>query len=354
VTGLRSLSLAMGLGFLRDRTALFFTVLFPLMFLVLFGALFSDQTAPRAEVLAVGPVPVLDKLPAGARTELDRVLTVRSTDDEDAALEKVRKGEYEAVIRQQGDRVVVRYSAADPVRAATVNGLLSSLVQEANLALSGRPPAYRLEARQVEDESLDTIQYLTPGLIGWAVATGATFGSALTLVTWREKKILRRLRLAPVTVWSVVGARVGVSLVLALAQTATFLAVALLPYFGLRLDRYWWMAVPLVAAGTLAFLSLGMLAGAWARSAEAASAVANIVVLPMAFLSGAFFPLEAAPAWVRGLSVVFPLRHLVDGMQQVMVRGQGPVSVLPELAVLLGFALAVSLVAFRLFRWDDT
>ena len=62
------------------------------------------------------------------------------------------------------------------------------------------------------------------------------FGAALTLVTWRQKKILRRLRLSPVSTGDVVGARVGVSIAIALVQTAIFIGVALLPYFGLQLS----------------------------------------------------------------------------------------------------------------------
>jgi ABC-2 type transport system permease protein len=353
-TGFTSLSRAMALGFLRDRTALFFTVLFPLMFLVLFGGIFKNQSAPKVDIIEVGPVALLDQIPAGQRTDLDKVLKIERTDDLDAALAKVRKGDVDAAVEQIGDRVVLHYSAADQVKAGTVRGLFSSLVQSGNLAAAGvTSPAMTLAAEPVEDESLKIIQYVTPGLLGWAIATGATFGAALTLVTWRQKKILRRLRLSPVRTASVIGARVGVSIGIALGQMAIFVGVATLPYFGLRLSHAWWMAIPLVMAGTLAFLSIGLLAGAFAKTAEAASAIANLIVLPMAFLSGAFFPLQAAPAWLQTISQALPLRHLVDAMLDVMVRGQGPASALPALAILTGFAIVVGGVAAALFRWDD-
>jgi len=59
----------------------------------------------------------------------------------------------------------------------------SSIVQQANLAVTGRPPAYHLATEQVEDKSLKAIQYVAPGLLGWAVASGAAFGAATTLVS---------------------------------------------------------------------------------------------------------------------------------------------------------------------------
>ncbi|MGE5830872.1 MAG: ABC transporter permease [Micromonosporaceae bacterium] len=353
-TGFGSLSRAMALGFLRDRTALFFTILFPLMFLVLFGGIFKNQSAPKVDVIEVGPVALLDRIPAGQRADLDKVLKIERTNDMAAALEKVRKGDVDAAVEQSGAQVLLHYSAADQVKAGTVRGLFSSLVQSGNLAAAGvTSPAMTLATEPVEDESLKTIQYVTPGLLGWAIATGATFGAALTLVTWRQKKILRRLRLSPVRTTSVIGARVGVSIGIALGQMAIFVGVATLPYFGLRLSHAWWMAVPLVMAGTLAFLSIGLLAGAFAKTAEGASAIANLVVLPMAFLSGAFFPLQAAPAWLQTISQALPLRHLVDAMLDVMVRGQGAASALPAVAILTGFAVVVGGIAAVLFRWDD-
>jgi ABC-2 type transport system permease protein len=353
MSGFISLSRAMLLGFARDRAALFFTIVFPLMFLVLFGGLFKNQGVPRAKVVEVGSVAVLDQVPPDAQKDLAKVLDITKKTDRGAAFDAVRKGDYAAAVEQQGDAVVVHYSAADQVRAGTVQQVVASLVQQTNQALTGVPARLRVEDQQVEDESLKTIQFITPGLLGWAIATGATFGAALTLVTWRQKRILRRLRLAPVSTVSVVGARVGVSIGVALAQTAIFIGVATIPYFGLKLSNYWWMSIPVILVGTLAFLSIGLLVGAWAKSQESAQAIVNLVVLPMAFLSGSFFPLDNAPGWLRAISEIFPLRHLNQAMLDVMVRGKGPASVLPEVGVLAGFAIVMSLLATRLFRWDD-
>jgi ABC-2 type transport system permease protein len=350
---LGSLSKAMLLGFVRDRTALFFTIIFPLMFLLLFGALLRDTGTARVDVVAIGAVPVLDSMPADSRTEFDKVVNVERRDDAASALQAVRDGDVAAAIEQRGDTLVIHYSAADQVRAGTVRGIFSSLVEGANQALSGQPPKFSLAAERVEDESLKVIQFITPGLLGWAVATGATFGAALTLVTWREKRILRRLRLAPIRPGTVVSARVGISVLIALAQTAIFIGVATLPLFGLRLTTYWWMAIPLIIVGTLAFLSLGLLAGAWAKTQEGATAIANILVLPMAFLSGSFFPLDNAPSWLRTVSEVLPLKHLNNAMLDVMARGKDPAAVLPEAGILLGFAVVVTAIASRLFKWDD-
>jgi ABC-2 type transport system permease protein len=354
MTGFGSLSQAMSKGFLRDKLALFFTILFPLMFLILFGGLFKSAGASKTDVLEIGSVAVIDQIPAQARGELDQVLKVTKTEDREAALAKVRNGDAAAAIEQQGGKVIVHYSAADQVKAGTVQGIMQAVVQQGNLAAAGvTSPALTLDAQQVEDQSLQPIQYMTPGLLGWAVASGATFGAALTLVSWRQKKILRRLRLSPVPLISIISARVSVSIGIALVQAAIFIGIALLPYFGLRLSSDWWAFIPIMIAGTLAFLAIGLLAGSAAKTPDAASAIANLVVLPMAFLSGAFFPLDGAPGWLKAVSNLLPMKHLVTSMQDVMVRGQGFSSTLPAIGILLGFTVVITAISAMLFKWDD-
>jgi ABC-2 type transport system permease protein len=352
MSGFRSLAVAIVKGFVRDRQAVFFSVFFPLMFLVLFGGVFANQGQSKIDVIEVGKVGLIDDLPAKTRAVFDDSFSVEKSDDLAASIKKVQDGDVILAIEQRGSQIVVHFSQADQVEAATAQGTLQSFVQSANVAASGKPPTYGYTAQPVEDASLKTIQFVTPGLLGWAIATSATFGAAATLVGWRRTKLLRRLRLAPVSTTAVVAARIGVTVGIALVQMLIFvgLAVAL---FGLRLSGSWWMAVPLLICGTLSFMALGLLAGSLAKTVEGATSLANIFVLPMAFLSGSFFPLDNAPTWLNVVSHILPLRHLNDGMLDVMVRGKGPAAALAPMGILLGFTVLILLVASRFFSWES-
>jgi DNA-binding Lrp family transcriptional regulator len=79
----------------------------------------------------------------------------------------------------------------------------------------------------------------------------------------------------------------------------------------------------------------------------------NFIVLPMAFLSGAFFPMDQTPDWLQRLSLALPMRHLNDGLSAVLVRGQGVEAVLVPAAVLTAFTVVLGLIAVRVFRWDN-
>ncbi len=348
----KSLARAMFLGFRRDRRALFFTVIFPLMFLVIFAGLLGNRGASKGNVAEIGNVTVLDQAMA-ADPSLSKFLKITKYTDQKKALDKVKKGDVDAAVSLQGNAVTVYTSQADQVKSSTAVSVIDSIVQTANVAASGKAPAYTMARPQtVDDKSLKAIQFFTPSLLGWALASAGIFGAAQTLVQWRVSGLLRRLRLSPAPIPSVLGARVAVSLAVALGQMAIFVGVAG-SFFGLKLSHSWWMSVPLMASGVLAFLSIGMVIGAWAKTIDSAQTITQMIILPMAFLGGSFFPLDITPRWLQIVSYIFPLRWLNEGMLNVMARGLGPASALPQMLVLLGIAVVFSLVGLRLFRWDD-
>ena len=339
-------------GFVRDKASLFFSLVFPLMFLVLFGAIFGSTTSPRLEMVQVGDVALLDRLPVDAQDAFEESFDVRRVDDREQALAEVRKGDADVAVEMDGTTLVAHYTEADPVRAGMVQGTLTAFVQGANQAVTGQPPRFALHAEPVEDESLVPIQFYTPGLLGWAVATSAAFGAAATLQGWRQTKLLRRLQLSPAPSWALVSARVVVTVAIALVQMAVFLGVGTAA-FGLQLTGSWWWSIPLLVAGTLSFMALGLLAGVLARTQEGAVNLANFVVLPMAFLSGSFFALDEAPDLLQAVSWVMPLRHLNEGMMDLMVRGEGVSAMLAPMGYVLGFGLVVGAAAGVLFRRSE-
>src|SRR5690606_3101223 len=104
---------AMLLGLLRDRMAAFFTVLFPLFFLLLFGALFQNDSSDRVVIAQVGDVAMLDEMSAEQLAALDDAMTLQRTADRDEALREVREGDIDGVIWEEEDgQVELRYSAA--------------------------------------------------------------------------------------------------------------------------------------------------------------------------------------------------------------------------------------------------
>ncbi|WP_370943649.1 ABC transporter permease [Amycolatopsis sp. cg5] len=344
----QSLARAMIKGFVRDKATLFFTFLFPLMFLVIFGLIFGNQSTSKTSIGVVGDGPVIQALGQSPALELKRLGTAEE------AARQVKDGDLPGFVAENGTGITLRFAASDQAKAGMIVGMVNGVVDQANIAATGQPPRFTLQTAQIEDSSLKPIQFLTPGILSWAVSIGAVFGAAMTLVNWRRKQVLRRLRLAPISPVTVLGSRVVVTLGVALAQAVIFVGIALLPVFGLKLSGQWWLAVPLLVLGALAFFSIGMLVGAFCKTEEAANGAGNLVILPMAFLSGSFFPTDGLPGWLKAVSNIFPMKHLNTGMTDVMVRGKGFEALLVPGAVLIAFTVVIGFIAAKVFKWEDS
>lgn len=341
-----SLSSAALKGFFRDKVALFFSFAFPLMFIVIFGLIFSGSGAEKIELGVTGGGPVLAALESTGAFELKKF------DSFQEAFALVKEGELPAVVAAEGNTVTIRYAASDQTAAATVRGIVEGTVNDLNLRSTGVDAIFEVRAQQVEDSSLKPIQFIVPGMMSWGVALGAVFGSAFTLVTWRKKQVLRRIRSAPANIFVVLGARLVATLLIGIVQAVVFIGVGTLPLFGLKLSGRWWLAIPILLLGIVAFFAIGLLIGSFCKTEEAASGVANAVIVPMAFLSGVFFPLDGAPSWMVAVSDFMPLKHMNEGMSDFMVRGEGPGSLVAPSLILAGFTVVTLLVAARFFKWE--
>ena len=129
-------------GFVRDRTALVFSILIPVLFLVLFGSIYKSSTTPKITVIEVGQVSLLDQARAASPGQLGKVMTVTRTSNLAAALADVRKGTDDAAVQQQGRSLVVHYSIADQTTAGIVQRgvLLDRAAGQPGGDRAARPP----------------------------------------------------------------------------------------------------------------------------------------------------------------------------------------------------------------------
>jgi ABC-2 type transport system permease protein len=329
----------------RDRPAFFFTFAFPIMFMVLFGLIFSGSESSRPTVDIAGSGPLRQVL------ERSDAIEVKQQPDAAHALKRVRNGDEAAAVLLDGASARLVYSATSQVEAPIVIGVVRGIVDGFNLRAAHAKTTVALRSERVEAQSLDYVDLLVPGLLAMAIAQSAAFGVAFSLVAWRQKGMLRRLRLTPLPLVEFATARIVFHLMIALVQAVILLTIGRV-LFGVHLVGNVVTLIPLILLGGVAFIALGMCIGGRVNSEDATAALSNLIVLPMTFLGGVFFPLSSAPAPVRLIAHFLPLTYLAQGLQDVAVRGHSFTSTLPNLGVLALVALLLSTLALRLFRWQ--
>jgi ABC-2 type transport system permease protein len=188
------------------------------------------------------------------------------------------------------------------------------------------------------------------GLFGYGAATTAMGGLAIMLVIRREAGVLKRLRATPLRPPAYLTAVVLSTLTTFALQSAALLALGGLG-FGASMPRNWLGFAGAIVLGVAAFGGLGFGAAALIRSAEGVSAVVNLVILPMAFLSGSFGPTRRFPAFLQAIGDALPLTYFLDIVNRVYLRGDSLFSDPQALAIVLAWGLAGLVVAVRRFGW---
>lgn len=192
---------------------------------------------------------------------------------------------------------------------------------------------------------------LLAGMLGYGAANTAFAGLAILLITRREVGILKRIRATPLPTGTyLVAVLVSIMLVFALQAAALFVLGHLLkstpwPSHVLSL-------VLTLALGAGAFAGLGVAITGFIRSLEGSSAALNVIVLPMAFLSGSFGERERYPAVLRAIGDALPLKYLLDAVNAVYLHGRDLWDEPTAVAVLAGWGALGILVAIRKFRWE--
>jgi len=194
-------------------------------------------------------------------------------------------------------------------------------------------------------------EYLLTGLIGYGCANTAFAGLAIQLVLRRENGILKRLRSTPLPPATYVGALLVSTLIIFALQT---LALFLLgrSLYGTPFPSDWFSFVAAIVIGAAVFAALGTATASVIRSAEGSSAVVNFILLPMAFLSGAFGPTHHYPAFLRAIGDVLPLKYFINLVDAVYLRGHGVWTRPQDLAVLAAWGVAGLVFTRFKFGWE--
>jgi ABC-2 type transport system permease protein len=189
------------------------------------------------------------------------------------------------------------------------------------------------------------------GLVAYGCANTAFAGLAIQLVLRRESGILKRLRSTPLSPATYICALLASTLIVFALQTIALFLVGRALY-GTPFPSDIGSLVATVVIGAAAFAALGTATASAIRSAEGSSAVVNFILLPMAFLSGAFGPTKGYPAVLRAIGDVLPLKYFVKLVDAVYLHGHGFWTQPGALAVLAAWGAAGLVFTVFRFGWE--
>jgi ABC-2 type transport system permease protein len=347
-------------SYARDRTALFFGFLFPLLFMALFGVL-NFGGSVRVSLAVVDEAK--NDQSASFITSLRAIETFQvTTSEREAALADLTANDQDLVLVIPSDfriapaaagasvpTLTLYENSAEPEAAAIGRAILSSVVNQLSFAVTRTAPVIAIEREEITGRNLKYVDFLTPGILGMTIMQLGISGVAFSFVAERQRGVIRRIMATPIPRRNYMAAHVLQRLILAVVQVLILLAVAV---FAFKVTVVGGLGSLLLVAVLGAVVCLGFAVTGLLATENQAAVVTQVVTLPQLFLSGVFFSRDAVPAFLKPVADLLPLTFLNDALRDIATTGATLADVSPQILGLVVWAVVSFFAAYRLFRLD--
>ncbi len=358
----------------RNRTNLFFTLFFPLVFILVFG-LFNSQKAPTLKIDIIS-----NNKTATIAALYDKIFkkagSIKTTNLNNLAkaTSNLNKGNVDLVI----DLQAVKFQNKPPVEPYNTR-LLPIVTPRYNVVFytnkNDQNYSYvlllidQIKYSALQQEGLKNqiftfsqknviskggysyITFLTPGIVALGIMNGIIFGVITIIINYRELQILRRLFLTPLTKSNFLASLTLSRLVVAIFQAIVLFAVVAGVYNIVPKGSYINLGIVIIL-GSFMFITLALLLSSLSNSVNTAMPIANIITLPMFFLSGVFFATTSLPSWLAQIAAYLPLTFFVNALRGVYLNGYSLFSIKGDLVGLFVWFLIFFAINLKYFRWD--
>ena len=352
------------IGYLRNKFGLFFGLVFPVILILIFGAIFSGGGSGTVNVYAqnqddgvFGQNIGSQFLSALNESTTIKVITVNASENFADYL-KAHSASDGIVIPQNfsaeylaGQQVnVTVYGNPASSTSGIVGGTVSGYANYFNLQRFNGSIVVGLTSASVSTEQKTYVDYLIPGLIGFSILTSPMFSLVNISSEYKKTKLFKQLSLTPLTKMEWLISKVIWYIVLTIAGFLLMVGVGVFG-FGAHVTISAWL-IPFLVLGPMLFAALGMLVGTVTKNPETAGVIGNIVTFPMMFLAGTFFPISSMPAYLQSVAHVLPLFYVTEGLNNVMVFGNISGAVI-DIAILGIITIVIFALAVKLFKWRE-
>ncbi|HEX9909003.1 MAG TPA: ABC transporter permease [Thermoplasmata archaeon] len=361
-------TVAFGKQYIRSGVAMFFAFAFPILLILIFGAIFSGSGEMKLSLpvqnLDEGPysqayVQILENISV---VDIEMIPTDQDIEDyiRNESLQNAiliprdfsfEIGEY--LVGNRSLMVNITLYSADPSSStyATIQEVVYLSTVNLNYALAGATPVVGFTSTEPPGfDDLTFMDFFLPGVVGLVVMTNTLYTITSTCGEYKTRSYFKLLATTSLKKYEWLLSKfifytlllfASLILTFAIGQAIFDMTSTLTP-----------LAFVFIAAGGFLFLSMGMTVGIIVKDPESGAAVANAIGFPMMFLSGIFFDLETMPDYIQAISKAFPLTYFNDGLRDAMFGGNLE-SALFNLGIVVLIGLVFFVLASKLMSWKE-
>ena len=345
----------------RSPTSVVFSLLFPVIFIVVFGAMVDNTIVQIKVAFAEGSdtTNVIYKA-------ISRVgnITVAPSMPEAMASDALQKGRLTAIIdirNHSNGRAFPRYDLVLTTGASSAGAfrvlqmlmanILSSLNQKifpANASIAS------ITTKELPGRVFRQIDFILPGQLGFSLLMAGVFGSAFLLFSLRKNFVLKRLAATPISRTYLIAGEMMSRLFFHLIS---FIIMVALGYFAFNFTLvngiFTFLEMLLFSLfGLIIFMGIGFIISGVVQNESSIAPVANTITLPQILLCGLFFPVENYPQWLQSFCNLLPLTFFVDGLRKIAFEGIHIWQMPRQVIGVCIWAAVISFFSVNIFKWE--
>ena len=303
--------------FSRDRMGMFFTLLFPLIYILIFGFLMGDiGDVDQARFGILITVDTDESLLRQIITDTGSMpLTVFDSQAELEAAITDRRVDFGML--WDGISLSFFYDASRIQENFAFEQAAQAIATEFNLRSQNATRSLPIEEISVgEIQSIGWYNLVLPGILAFTILSAGLFAVSGHLTSMKERNILDRLIVTPMRPVALLAAIVIIRMAIVFFSTLVTLGAGIV-VFGLQYNVDWFRYIVFVICATLGTMGMGTVIALLVRRPSSASSLANVLAMVMMFFAGIYFPVEFMPAFLRAVSKGLPLTHMANAMRYV-------------------------------------
>lgn len=345
----------------RNRQALFWSLMFPLLFTFIFGFFFGKNSTG-------GTIAVIDKANTQASTQFVQILKdadlfkINNATDLEQSKNDISKSKISAVIyipENFGSKVpdaptqlTLVYDQGNAQVGTILSSFLDQYLTQMSFQVQNAKPIFSVNLEKVGKNKLTYFDFVMAGILGLALMNSSIIGVAVGMSRYREDKILKRITTTPVKSWWFILAEVFSRLVLNIFQISLILSIGVF-FFNAHIYGNIFILYALAILGAILFQLIGFLIASIVKTVDAAQGAATAITIPMMFLAGVFFPIDSLPKWLYSVVQYLPLAPLLKMIRGVALETQSPFDNPANIIIVAAWILVALLISSFRFRLSD-
>jgi len=343
---------------IRSPSSVVFTLLFPLIFILVFG--FISGGGVISVDVGVAKTndtlnPVYQALKKVSVVKLIHNQTPKEMED------NLKKGVIDVVLNIQRNpqppfyTVHIESSKAAGEKMAIFKSALNNIFFEINSHMpDAPPPAAVIKETTVTGREYKTIDFILPGQLGFALLSTGVFGTAFVFLSLRITLVIKRFFATPVKRASIVIGEAIARILFSLIGAIFIITIGHFA-FGFTLVNGLVTVLDMLilsVIGVVVFMGFGFVVSGIAKNESTVPPIANMITLPQFLLSGTFFSINVFPAWLQPISRALPLTYLNDALRKVAFEGASLMDVSHQILIMLVWGVVVYIAATKAFKWE--